>query len=139
MRARFTVLGAPCGKGRHRTTQTGRTYTPKETVVYENLIKTEFRRQCGELQFQTGEALDMRVMAYYPIPVSISKKKRNLMLERKLRPTKKPDWDNIGKVVGDSLNLIAYHDDAQIVDSQVRKFYSDQPRIEVIIQTASVE
>lgn len=25
--------------------------------------------------------------------------------------TKKPDWDNIGKIVCDSLNNIAYHDD----------------------------
>ena len=50
-----------------------------------------------------------------------------------IRPTKKPDWDNIGKVVSDSLNQIAYRDDAQIVDSQVRKFYSRLPRIEIII------
>ena len=59
------------------------------------------------------------------------------MLDRVIRPTKKPDWDNIGKVVADSLNQVAYRDDAQVVDSQVRKFYSDQPRIEVTIQVAT--
>ena len=56
------------------------------------------------------------------------------MLEHKIRPTKKPDWDNIGKIICDSLNQIAYRDDAQIVDSQVRKFYSENPRVEVIIK-----
>ena len=58
------------------------------------------------------------------------------MEEKRIRPIKKPDWDNIGKVVADSLNQVAYRDDAQVVDSQVRKFYSRQPRVEVTIQTA---
>lgn len=49
---------------------------------------------------------------------------------------KKPDFDNIGKIVCDSLNNIAYHDDAQIVDAQVRKFFSDDPRVVVTIQEA---
>ena len=60
-----------------------------------------------------------------------------MMLDHQIRPGKKPDWDNIGKVVTDSLNQIAYRDDAQVVDAQVRKFFSEQPRIEVTIQAAS--
>lgn len=78
--------------------------------------------------------LDMRVIAYYQIPKSTSKKRRAEMLSRKLRPIIKPDYDNIGKVVSDGLNKIAYHDDAAIVDGLVRKFYSDIPRVEVIIK-----
>ena len=62
--------------------------------------------------------------------------KAQLMRERKIRPMKKPDFDNIGKIVCDSLNDIAYHDDAQIVDAQVRKFFSDDPRVVVTIQEA---
>ena len=50
---------------------------------------------------------------------------------------KKADWDNIGKIVCDSLNGIAYHDDVQIVDAQVRKFYGETPRVVVTIQEAS--
>lgn len=145
MKIRFTVLGEPQGKARPRTVTHGKggkplnfaiTYTPQETVMYENLIITEFRRQAGNFRFQNGEYVDMRVLAYYSIPASTSKKKRKLMIEGKIRPTKKPDWDNIGKVVSDSLNNIAYQDDAHIVDAQVRKFYSEQPRIEVVLQTA---
>ena len=70
------------------------------------------------------------------VPKSASKKKAQLMRERKIRPMKKPDFDNIGKIVCDSLNDIAYHDDAQIVDAQVRKFFSDDPRVVVTIQEA---
>ena len=42
--------------------------------------------------------------------------------------------DNVVKIVADSLNQIAYRDDTQIVDCQCRKFYSDNPRVEVTIK-----
>ena len=52
-----------------------------------------------------------------------------------IRPVKKPDADNIIKVVADSLNKVAYRDDADIVRVALEKFYSWQPRIEVEIKT----
>jgi Holliday junction resolvase RusA-like endonuclease len=135
MRTQVCIYGEPQGKGRPRfSTVCGhvKTRTPDQTVIYENLVKTEYRNQSG-IRFPDDAMLDVRVMAYYTIPKSISKKKRQAMLDHKVRPTKKPDFDNIGKVICDSLNGIAYRDDAQIVDAQVRKFYSDTPRVVVII------
>lgn len=139
---RFVVLGTPQGKGRPRfSTYAGHvhTRTPDATVVYENLIRTEYERQCGSHKFPKDVPLDLRIVAYYPIPQSKSKKIQSLMRSKKIRPTKKPDWDNVGKVVADSLNQIAYSDDAQIVDSVVRKFYSDDARIEVLIKEAGLD
>lgn len=139
MKAKFVILGEPQGKGRPKFSNRGGkviTRTPDETVIYENLIRTEYQRQCGSVRFPDDEPLDMRIVAYYTIPASASKKKQREMEEKIIRPIKKPDWDNIGKVIADSLNQVAYRDDAQIVDSQVRKFYSRQPRVEVVIQTA---
>lgn len=138
MTVKFTVLGEPRGKQRPRMTRNGHTYTPAETVQYENLVRMEYRRQCSDYRFPDDAALDMRIMAYYAIPKSVSKKKRQEMLERRIRPLKKSDWDNVGKIIADSLNEIAYKDDVQIVDGQVRKFYSDKPRVVVTIQEASV-
>lgn len=135
MRTQVCIYGEPQGKGRPRfSTVCGhaKTRTPDQTVIYENLVKTEYRNQSG-VRFPDDAMLDVRVMAYYTIPKSNSKKKRQAMLDHKVRPTKKPDFDNIGKVICDSLNGIAYRDDAQIVDAQVRKFYSDTPRVVVII------
>lgn len=135
MRTQVCIYGEPQGKGRPRfSTVCGhaKTRTPDQTVIYENLVKTEYRNQSG-VRFPDDAMLDVRVIAYYTIPKSISKKKRQAMLDHKVRPTKKPDFDNIGKVICDSLNGIAYRDDAQIVDAQVRKFYSDTPRVVVII------
>lgn len=135
MTVQFCVYGEPQGKGRPRfSTYGGRvtTRTPDKTVLYENLIQTEYRRQAGN-RFPDDAMLDVRIFAYYGIPKSVSKKKRQAMIAKKIRPTKKPDYDNIGKVVCDSLNGIAYRDDAQIVDGLVRKFYSDEPRVVVKI------
>lgn len=137
MKAKFTVHGEPQGKGRPRfSTVAGhvKARTPDQTVVYENLIKTEFLGQCGRMKFSDEAMLDVRIFAYYAVPKSASKKKRAAMLSHKIRPTKKPDFDNIGKVVCDSLNGIAYRDDAQIVDSMVRKFYGETPMVVITIQ-----
>ena len=134
---KFTIPGTPFGKQRPRVVHNGNfseAYTPKETVSYENLVKTSYSDIARGRKFQDDAMLDVRIIAYYPVPKSVSKKKRKEMLEHKIRPTKKPDWDNIGKIICDSLNQIAYRDDAQIVDSQVRKFYSENARVEVIIK-----
>jgi Holliday junction resolvase RusA-like endonuclease len=139
----FTVYGEPQGKGRPRfvarynpATQKsfGQAHTPEKTIVYENLIRTEYSLQTKNFRYPDDAMLDMRIMAYYGVPKNVSKKKRALMLEGKIRPTKKPDMDNVMKVVADSLNQVAYKDDTQIVDAQCRKFYSVKPRIEVIIK-----
>lgn len=140
MKIKFTVLGEPQGKGRPRFANVkGRviTRTPDATVLYENLIATEYRGQVGSTKFPDNEILDLRVMAYFTIPASASKKKQKQMEDGEIRPAKKPDMDNIIKVVADSLNQIAYRDDVQIVDCQLRKYYSRQPRIEVTILTAN--
>lgn len=136
MKVQFTISGEPCGKGRPRFATVGgyvKTYTPKETVSYENLIKISYRMKYGLERFGDTQPLMMCVKAYYSIPKSTSKKNRQLMLDKKIRPTKKPDWDNIGKIVADSLNGVAYRDDAQVVDALIRKYYSENPRVEITI------
>lgn len=136
MRAKFCIHGEPQGKGRPRfSTVCGhvKPRTPDETVLYENLVKTEYRQQSG-VRFPDDAMLDIRIFAYYSIPKSVSKKKRQAMLDKRIRPTKKPDFDNIGKVICDSLNGIAYRDDAQVVDSMVRKFYGETPKVVVTIE-----
>lgn len=140
---RFTVYGEPQGKGRPRfvarynpVTQHsfGQAHTPEKTIVYENLVRMEYSAKMKNFRYPDDAMLDMRILAYYSVPKSASKKKKALMLEGKVRPTKKPDMDNVMKVVADSLNQVAYKDDTQIVDAQCRKFYSEEPRVEVIIR-----
>lgn len=137
MEVKFTILGEPKGKGRPRFCRnTGNAITPKDTVNYETLVHMEYLDQCNELRFPDDAMLDMRIKAYYSIPKSASKKKRAAMLAGEIRPTKKPDMDNVVKIIADALNQVAYRDDTQIVDCQCRKFYSENPRVEVTIKTA---
>lgn len=135
-RISFTIPGQPFGKQRPKFSRVGnytKTYTPKETVSYENLVKLMYSQAAKDRMFADDAMLDVRIITYFDIPKSTSKKKRKEMLEHKIRPTKKPDWDNIGKIICDSLNMVAYHDDSAVVDAQVRKFYSENPRVEVKI------
>lgn len=135
-KVKFIILGEPNGKGRPKFDTRGpyvRAVTPKKTANYEALVKMEYQAQCDGFMFSRDAALGMLVTAYKPIPKSTSKKKRVLMLGDIILPTKKPDWDNVGKIVCDALNKIAFCDDTQIVDGRVIKRYAEQPRVEVEI------
>lgn len=140
MNARFTVDGEPVGKGRPRFSRAanGRTITrtPEATVAYEQLVVCEHKKQCGSSRFDDEDRICIKVVAYFAIPTTASKNKRRDMENGIIRPAKKPDADNILKIVCDALNTVAYKDDTQIVDAIVTKYYSDHPRVEVIMQTA---
>lgn len=127
----FTVYGEPMGKQRPRFTRGGHTYTPQKTVNYEELIKIEYYRHYNGMQFTSDDAIHTVIIAYCNIPKSASKKKQEMMRQGLIKPTKKPDWDNIAKIIGDALNKTAYPDDKQIVDARIIKEFSEEPRVEV--------
>ena len=133
MRIEFTIPGEPCGKGRPRFTKSGHTYTPEKTAVYENLVKLEYERRCGDNHFEADKALGMQIKAYFQIPKSVSIKKRAEMINGDIFPTKKPDADNILKIIADALNGIAYADDKQVVTAEVQKLYAENGYTEVAI------
>ena len=136
MEISFTIPGEPCAKGRPRFSRCGpyvNTYTPEKTTNFETLVKYEYYNQCGNMRFADNAQIAIDIIAYRSIPKNTSKKKRALMCAEKVVPITKPDWDNIGKIVSDALNGLAYRDDSQIADSRVRKMYSEEPRTEVRI------
>ena len=134
MKIAFILAGEPKGKERPRFCHNGQIYTPKQTTTYEQQIIFDYYKQCGNVKFDENSQLELFVKAYYKIPKSASKKKRMAMLSEEIRPTKKPDGDNILKAVADALNGVCYKDDKSIVKMSSEKFYSDVPRSEVIVQ-----
>lgn len=132
MSIKFMIPGQPQGKARARTTRNG-TYTPEKTVLYENLIKIMYQQTSRNI-FNNKEPLAVVIDAYFEPVKSISKKKRKQMLDGLIYPTKKPDSDNIGKVICDALNGVAYGDDTQVVHLVVSKRYSETARVEVEIK-----
>lgn len=130
----FTVEGKPFGKQRpQHSGKSGTTYTPNKTRQIEQLFAAAYRSKYKGFYFSSGSFLSLTVKAYMPIPKSKSKAIREEMRNGTIRPTVKPDWDNIGKLVADALNKVAYDDDKSIVEAVVEKFYSDNPRTVVIL------
>ena len=134
----FIIPGEPKGKGRPRFARMGKftkTYSPAETVNFENWVKLCFQqamRANGFEMIPAGVPIAVSIISRFSWPQSMSQKKRQVTPY----VTKKPDWDNIGKAISDALNGIAYHDDSQIADGSVKKVYCDtNPRIEVTITT----
>lgn len=130
------VMGQPQGKARARTVRHGnyvRSYTPKKTADYEQTIRDAFIKEDNE-SYMDGQPLRMYIKAFYEIPKSARKKDIPLMLRGEIQPTKKPDADNIAKVVCDALNGVAYHDDAQIINLTIMKRYDHEPRVEVWVE-----
>lgn len=126
----FTIEGEPVGKGRPRHGKY-RTYTPPKTKAVENNIAYFYKVNVGH--YFEGY-VKLKLDLYYSIAKSDSKKKRLMKLNNELRPNKKPDADNVIKLVADALNEIAYKDDTQIIEIVCRKFYSEIPRIEVTLE-----
>lgn len=113
-----------------------RTYTPAKTANYENLVKVVYQEKYLGQDLLEG-SLSAQIVAYCK-PPKTSKKKLTAMLNGTIRPTKKPDCDNIAKIILDALNDIAYEDDKNIVNLKVEKYYSDIPRVEVQIKELSL-
>lgn len=136
IKTKFTVLGQPQGKGRPRFVRTatgGRAVTPARTRAYESYISWEYTRQAN-VYYSARYALKMSIKAFFKVPKSTSKKQKTKMLAGEIRPTKKPDMDNIIKAIADALNGIAYEDDKQIVECCIKKYYTEEERIEVEIE-----
>ena len=137
---RFTVPGKPQGKARARTVYNPKqkrsySYTPDNTVLYENLIKTRYL-EVTDKKYENKEPLHVTIRAFYEPPKSVSKKRMELMLAGYEKPCKKPDIDNIAKVILDALNDVAYHDDTQVISLCMQKKYSKEARVEVEISPA---
>lgn len=126
---KVVVPGKPRGKERPRFG--GHAYTPERTRTAERVIAWYYCMQTGHRVFETPV---IRIKAIFEPPKSASKKTREAMLAGQVRPKVKPDWDNIGKLVCDALNGIAYKDDKDVVEATVKKEYGREARTEIYIR-----
>jgi Holliday junction resolvase RusA-like endonuclease len=128
----FEVPGTPVGKGRPRFSSQGgfvKTYTPEKTASYESLVRM-MAAQAMNGRVPVDFAVSVTVDAYFEVPASWSKKKREAAMAGQIFPFGK-DIDNIAKAVLDGMNSIVYVDDRQVVTALLTKRYSDRPRVHV--------
>jgi Holliday junction resolvase RusA-like endonuclease len=151
---RFTVKGKPFGKVNMRPMTIGkhsRMFNPSVNVQYMTQVIEEIsyalEGQIGFKKFNKETPVAITILAYYPIPKSCYKfyKRENVtrltkegekMLRGEILPTKKPDLDNISKIICDAITHHGeiWDDDSQIVCSYLSKQYSEKPRVEVIVE-----
>ena len=130
----FEVTGEIVGKARPRmNTYTGKAYTPTKTKNYEYLVKQSFLLKYPNAEVLEGRA-SVSILALFQVPKSTSKKNSEKMLNKQISPTKKPDIDNIVKVIADALNGVAYKDDTQIVLVAAKKTYSAEEGLNVTVE-----
>ena len=115
----IVVEGTIRGKQRPQfKKKTGKAFTPNQTINYENWIKQCYIEQSNKL---LQGPIRARIEIYYSVPKSYSKRKIEAIKDGTDYPMKKPDCDNVAKIVLDSLNKIAYDDDKQVVELTVLK------------------
>lgn len=125
----------PEGKARARGGKFG-FYTPAKTVKAEKQIKQACIAAMTETKikaFKQKQPLAVQIYAYYPIAKSTPKKNVRKMLADDIMPVTKPDLDNVAKLILDSLNGVAYHDDSQIVTILISKHYAIRPSVHITI------
>lgn len=123
----FRVLGQPVGKGRARTVNRHgfvQSFTPEKTRNYEARVKEAYLNANGEMF--PDIPLGARITAYFEVPKSYSKKKQAACRSGEIKPTGKPDLDNIGKLVLDALNGVAFKDDSRVCSLFIDKWYASE-------------
>jgi len=131
----ITISGEPVPMSRPRVAVRGKfatAYYPKNVQAYKELVRLQVRAQYKKAPLSQPLRVDVRI--YRSIQKSGSKRLKMDKQNGVVRPTGKPDVDNYFKAVTDPMNGIVWNDDGQIVEATISKFYSDDPRAEVIVE-----
>lgn len=135
------VSGEPVAKGRPRMTTIGgsaRAYTPAKTRKAEERVAALWQGECVE----QGVPIMVTVKAYHERPKAHRLVSGQLSKagEASVFPTKRPDLDNIVKLILDGLNGVAFHDDSQIVNLIAERRWTalgEEPGVQVVVQRVS--
>lgn len=127
--ARFRQINTKSGKSFIQS------YQSAKVIHYAEFVKICFMNAYPDFDYTVfnDKMLAIKVIAYFEIPKSKSKKFKESALKGEVNPITKPDTDNISKNIKDALNKIAYPDDCQIVTEIIQKRYSETPRAEITI------
>lgn len=118
------IDGEPRGKGRPRFGKGARVYTDSKTVLAEGRIRGAWL-EAGQPRLPDTAAVSVTVIVALERPRGhwLASGDLNAAGRRSQAPTKKPDADNVLKLVLDALNRLAYRDDSQVVDARVVKYW----------------
>jgi Holliday junction resolvase RusA-like endonuclease len=137
MEIKFIVIGEPFGKKRPRARVIGghaAIHNDPANERYELKVINAFQQVYPDNEypiFPKGAYVGAVIKATYTIPKAYSKKQTMMAKLGLVKPTKKPDLDNIAKTILDALNGFVYHDDAQVVSLKIEKVYGDNANVAI--------
>lgn len=105
----------------------------KEKQFYQWQIKDQYEGPILE------GAVSCDFTFFLPIPKCFSKKKRELIHQKKIFHISRPDRDNLAKFCSDTLIGIVIKDDSQIVSGDINKVYGEKPKTLIYIRTLEEE
>ena len=121
-------------KERPRTNfKTGAIYTPIGTLKREKYIAQQFALQNMGWGITDGP-ISIEIEVEVNVPTSARKKEKEDMKDGLIYPTKKPDVDNVGKLVLDGLQGVAFDDDYQVVDLKISKRYGEEKKLKIKVK-----
>ena len=133
---KFTINGNPLGKQRAAPGRYHRMYTPKKTQLYMDKVAEIWIRTYGGITLHGPLAIDIKYYIKRPkTHYGTGKNKDKLKLSAPYWCLRKPDNDNVEKIVWDGLNGVAFIDDSIVVLNRTQKFWTNsrRPRVEVTI------
>lgn len=134
MKYQFEIKEKAIGKQRPRySSKTHRIYTPTKTSTFEEKVKWAFKSKYNIQTELSNKPFKAKIIAVFEPSKSLSKKKKEELLYQ-VNYTKKPDVDNIAKIILDSLNGLAYKDDSQVSALLVLKDYGIENKIIVELE-----
>ena len=129
-----TLFGEPVAWARTRLGK-GIHFTPTKQRNNAAVLRLAAQEaMAGRLPFDCPVRVEL--MAEFAVPGSWSSRKRLKAISGQLMPGKRPDIDNLYKIVADAFNTVVFRDDCLVVEAVLLKVYSGQPKLVVKIEPA---
>ena len=131
---KFTIFQKATGKATVHYTRSGIAYHTKSQKLNEQVLMAEM------LPFRPPKPItdpvELYVYAYFAVPASKPKWWQDAALEGRIQYDKKPDGDNILKMLGDCLQKLQFiKNDSQIYYCTIIKEYSENACINITLVT----
>lgn len=133
----IVIPGAPMAQPRLRHFQRGGFAQVYDPALNEKKRIREYLKKIRPDDYVMPEYPVISITWYMPIPSSMPARLKKLAQTNSLRHVKKPDTDNLLKLLFDTLSGIWIRDDSELAIRAAVKVYSPVPRTEILLDHAN--
>lgn len=127
----FNVPGLARAKAR-AASNGRRSFVDPETAMFQNLVKFAAAKALGSQPMLKG-AVAVHMTVFYQPPISTPPSMLAKMLGGVEHAAKRPDIDNLAKVIMDGCQGVLYANDLLVVELVAVKVYAEAPGVQVTV------